>query len=128
MLIRAGTMADSGWARFIMDPEPRWILGKGMMTGAIGGLSHSHHPSLASLEGTGMWNRSPELRSELGAERVLGRGAMSAGVQVVFAEIVQGRLFAGTTLAGPLRVKLSRMRDTSRGSSAKWSNETALRC
>jgi hypothetical protein len=57
-------MADSGWARFIMDAEPLWILGKGMTTG-VGGLSHSHHPSLASLEGTGMKNRSPELRSEL---------------------------------------------------------------
>jgi hypothetical protein len=64
MLIRAGAMADSGWARFIMDAEPLWILGKGMTTG-VGGLSHSHHPSLASLEGTGMKNRSPELRSEL---------------------------------------------------------------
>src|SRR5438046_144362 len=57
MLIRAGAMADSGWARFIMDAEPLWILGKGMTTGAMGGLSRSDHPSLASLEGTAMGNR-----------------------------------------------------------------------
>src|SRR5262249_19078753 len=109
MLVRTGAMADSGWERFVMAAEPLWIL-KGRMTAVIGGLSHSHHPSLARREGTGMEDdRSLELRSGLCRAVVQLPGAMSAEVQVFFADFVQARLFAGAAHLRRLRGKLSEL-------------------
>src|ERR1043166_5577213 len=101
-------MADSGWATFVMAAEPLWML-KGRMIAVIGGLSHSHHPSLASRDGKGMEDRSLELRSGLCGAVVQLPGAISAEVQVFYADIVQARLFAGAPRPRPLRGKPSEL-------------------
>jgi hypothetical protein len=77
----------------------------------IEGLSHSHHPSLASREGTGIENRSLELRKRHWMAFMHLPGAMSAGVQVFLADIVQARLFAGAARWLSLRGKPFLTRD-----------------